>query len=150
MRPTCLLPSLFPGSLQSFIRPLSCVATPLTPNTMGDVTLWCLLQGQQLNLSFNVTITRKSYVADLKKLVIAQGGNQMKGISHEDFHLYRISVANDTELEQLDLKNCSLLSPRTRIYSVFPEDPEENDYILVVNGMMLQVYGLIYAHLLKA
>jgi hypothetical protein len=111
---------------------------------MGDVELFCLLQGDPLEQSFKVIIPRGNDVHDLKRLIIAECGDVLKGVAVRTLLLYRVSIADDSELRQLDIENNPPLFPRATIGTLFPDTPGENEYILVVNGMML--YGLIYAH----
>ena len=139
----CLLPtptiSFLPVPLHSFS---SLLTASSTPNTMGDVDLFCLIQGGSLKKSFHVTISREKHVSYLRKLIITECANQLQGVDVNCISLYRVSIAHSSEIQQLNLTDTSLLEPRTTIGTLFPDGPGENEYIFIVNGMMLRC-GLI-------
>ena len=109
---------------------------------MGDVDLFCLIQGGSLKKSFHVTISREKHVSYLRKLIITECANQLQGVDVNCISLYRVSNAHSSEIQQLNLTDTSLLEPRTTIGTLFPDGPGETEYIFIVNGMMLRC-GLI-------
>ena len=117
--------------------------TPSTLNTMGDVALFCLLQGDSIEQSFEVTISRKHNVSNLRKLIITECANRLQGVDANLLSLHRVSIAHSNEIQQLDLKDTPSLDPRTTIGELFPDIPRKSDFIFVVNGMMMLRRGLI-------
>ena len=110
---------------------------------MGDVDLFCLIQGGSLEQSFHVTISREKHVSYLRKLIIAECANQLQGVDANCLSLYRVSIAYSSEIQQLNLTDTPPLQPRTTIGTLFPDGPGENEYIFIVNGMMMLRRGLI-------
>ena len=109
---------------------------------MGDVALFCLFQGDPFEQSFRVTMSREDYVSDLRKLIIAECANMLQGVDAHRLSLYCISIADNNELARLDLRDTPPLHPRTTIGTLFPDGPGENEYIFIINGMVLRC-GLI-------
>ena len=109
---------------------------------MGDVELFCLLQGDPLEKSFPVTINREDNVANLRKLVVAECPDVLKGVVARHILLYCVTIADSSEISQLSLKDTPPLDPRTTIGELFPGIPGKSDLIFVANGMMLRC-GLI-------
>ena len=132
-------PPFLPVPLHSFSLLLTASSTP---NTMGDVDLFCLIQGESLEHSFHVTISREKHVSYLRECIIAKCGGKLEGVTPGDLRLYCISVVDDSELARLDVQDNPPLLPRTIIGTLFPNGPGENEYIFIVNGMMLRC-GLI-------
>ena len=110
---------------------------------MGDVTLFCLLQGEPLEQSFHVTISREDYVSNLRESIIAKCADLLQGVATHRLSLYRVSIADSNDIQQLDLKDTPLLDSRTTIGELFPDIPRKSDFIFVVNGMMMLRRGLI-------
>ena len=109
---------------------------------MGDVELFCLLQGDPLEKSFPVTINREDNVTNLRKLVVAECPDVLKGVVARHILLYCVTIADSSEISQLSLKNTLPLHPRITIGKLFPDGLRKNDYIYIANGMMLRC-GLI-------
>ena len=109
---------------------------------MGDVDLFCLVQGGSLKQSFHVTISREKHVSYLKESINAKCANQLQGVDANCLSLYRVSIAYSSEIQQPSLTDTPPLQPRTTIGTLFPDGPGENEYIFIVNGMMLRC-GLI-------
>ena len=105
---------------------------------MGDVTLYCLFQGEPLGQSFGVTVSRDKSVSDLRKCIIAECGNVLRDVPVNHIRLYHVLIGNDDDLGRLDLTDHPPLLPRTTIGQLFPEIPGEDDYIIVVNSMMIK------------
>ena len=103
---------------------------------MGDVKLFCLLLGQRLEQSIRVKLSRECDVHDLRKCIMAEYGDKLKGITPDDIFLYRISTVDNGELARLNLKENQPLLPRTTIGALFPDGPGDKDYIFIVNSMM--------------
>ena len=110
---------------------------------MGDVGLFCLLQGDPIERSFRVKMSREDYISDLRKLIITECANRLQGVDPNLLLLYRVSIAHSNEIQQLDLKDTPLLDPRTTIGEQFPDIPRKSDFVFVVNGMMMVHRGLI-------
>ena len=110
---------------------------------MGDVALFCLLQGDPIERSFKVTMSREHIVSNLRKLIITECTNRLQGVDANLLLLYRVSIAHSNEIQKLDLKDTPLLDPRTTIGELFPDIPRKSDFIFVVNGMMMVHRGLI-------
>ena len=110
---------------------------------MGDVKLFCLLPGLRLEQSFGVKLSRESDIDDLRKLIIAKCANQLQGVDANCLSLYRVSIAHSSEIQQLNLTDTPPLQPITTIGTLFPDGPGENEYIFIVNGMMMLRRGLI-------
>ncbi|KAF8534500.1 hypothetical protein BDD12DRAFT_860056 [Trichophaea hybrida] len=72
---------------------------------MGDVKLFCILQGDSLQQSFLVTIPRGDYVDSLKELIVAKRKNRLNGVDVSDLRFYPVSIAYDSELRLLNLEN---------------------------------------------
>ena len=109
---------------------------------MGDVALFCLLQGDPIERSFRVKMSREDYISDLRKLIITKRANRLQGVDANLLLLYRVSIAHSDEIQQLDLKDTPSLDPRSTIGELFPGIPRKSDFIFVANGMMLRC-GLI-------
>ena len=62
----------------------------------------------------------------------------------KNLDLYRVSVASNAELAQLDFGGSPPLLPRTTIGTLFANPPGPTKYILVAKGMML-CCGLIWS-----
>lgn len=108
---------------------------------MGDIKLFCLLQGQRLEQSFGMKLSRESDVDDLRKFIIAECDCKLKSVAPGDLRLYRISIADDIDLGRLDLGENQPLLPRATIDELFPGIPGKCDYILVANAMMRSYLG---------
>ena len=109
---------------------------------MGDVALFCLLQDDPIERSFRVKMSREDYISDLRELIITECANRLQGVDANLLSLYRFSIAHSSEIRHLDLKDIPPLHPRTTIGTLFPDGPGENEYIFIVNGMVLRC-GLI-------
>ena len=109
---------------------------------MGDVKLFCLLPGCRLEQSFGVKLSREKHVSYLRKIITAKCANQLQGVDAKCLTLYRVSIAHSSEIQQLNLTDTPPLQPRTTIGTLFPDGPGKNEYIFIVNGMMLRC-GLI-------
>ena len=103
---------------------------------MGDVKLFCLIQGESLEQCFQVKLSRESNINDLRNCIITECADELEGVAARHILLYCVSIADSSEIPQLSLKNTLPLHPRTTIGKLFPDGPGENDYILVANGMM--------------
>ena len=62
----------------------------------------------------------------------------------KNLDLYRVSVASNAELAQLDFGGSPPLLPRATIGTLFANPPGPTKYILVAKGMML-CCGLIWS-----
>ena len=109
---------------------------------MGDVALFCLLQGDPIEQSIRVTMSREDCVFNLRKLIVAECADVLEGVATHRLLLYRVSITHSNEIQQLDLKDTPPLDSRTTIGTLFPDGPGENEYIFIVNGIMLRC-GLI-------
>ena len=67
------------------------------------------------------------------------------GIPHSDVELYLVRSANDNDLAQHDIRgNAAPLPHRATLDELFPHPPGRDDYILIVNGMMLLFHLVLY------
>ena len=87
-------------------------------------------------------MSREDNVSRLRVSIIAKCANVLQGVDAHLLSLYRVSIAHSSEIQQLDLKNTPQLHSRTTIGTLFPDGPGENEYIFIVNGIMLRC-GLI-------
>ena len=87
-------------------------------------------------------MSREDSVSNLRELIITECADLLQGVATRHLLLYRASIAHSSEIRHLDLKDTPPLHPRTNIGTLFPNGPGENEYIFIVNGMMLRC-GLI-------
>ncbi|KAF9369436.1 hypothetical protein CPC16_004504 [Podila verticillata] len=95
--------------------------------------LFCVVDGE--STSFSVEIDRTKTVDHLKKAIKAEKSPRFDDIAADELTLWRVSIPDDQldsaiTIAALDDKT-ALSNPRTRLFKLFPESPDDNTYILV-------------------
>ncbi|KAG0247513.1 hypothetical protein BG011_001367 [Mortierella polycephala] len=99
------------------------------------LTLSCLVDGESTSNAFPIEIESTKTIGDLKKLIKAKKTPEYDDIAVGRLTLWRVSIPDDNQgsaitIDALDDKT-ELDSPRTRLFKLFLESPDDNTIILV-------------------
>ncbi|KAG0357033.1 hypothetical protein BG005_003994 [Podila minutissima] len=103
--------------------------------TDNHLTLFCLVDGDSLSEAFEVEISSTKTVSALKKAIRDENTVDFAEIDARLLTLWRVSVPADyrsrlRSIYALDNKT-ELDEPRTPLSQLFPDNPDENTYIIV-------------------
>ncbi|KAH9956987.1 hypothetical protein BC827DRAFT_725111 [Russula dissimulans] len=98
-----------------------------------QLTLFIFIIG--LKTSFPVTIETSKTVGILKKSILEERKNRLKGVDIDDVTLYHVELPDDKMLEQsaaLVVKDKESLPPSRRLFKIFPTAPPDETINIVV------------------
>ncbi|KAG0345663.1 hypothetical protein BGZ54_005465, partial [Gamsiella multidivaricata] len=101
---------------------------------MADLKLFCLVDGEPTSSAFSVKIAATETIDDLKKRIKAEKPDTFD-IEADLLTLWSVTVPI-TDKDELPVKLDTLnekkkLFPRTLLSQVFPQEPGDDDYIIV-------------------
>ncbi|KAI1319084.1 hypothetical protein EDD11_004973 [Mortierella claussenii] len=102
---------------------------------IGDLTLFCLIDGQPTSRTFEIDIPPTRTVARLRDLIKIKKAPAFDDIAADALLLWLIEIPKEKQdsvvtLGSLDKKEM-LIDPRIQLSKLFPESPGDNTYILV-------------------
>ncbi|KAF9198351.1 hypothetical protein BGZ59_004674, partial [Podila verticillata] len=103
--------------------------------TDNHLTLFCLVDGEATSRAFSVDIDRTKSVDHLKKLIKSKKTPRFDDVAAYELTLWRVSISDDNQgsavtIDALDDKT-ELNNPRAQLSKLFPENPDDNTYIIV-------------------
>jgi len=105
------------------------------------VTLFCLVEGESVSNAFEIEVASTKTVSTLKNLIV--DGNQapaFKDVAAKDLILWRVSIPDGSATTITALVDKTELDkPRTPLSKLFPENPDDNTYILVQRPVQCNV-----------
>ncbi|KAF9301468.1 hypothetical protein BGZ74_006680, partial [Mortierella antarctica] len=103
--------------------------------TDNHLTLFCLVDGDSLSEAFEVEISSTKTVSALKKAIRDENTVDFAEIDARLLTLWRVSVPADYRSRPRSIyalvNKTELDEPRTPLSQLFPDNPDENTYIIV-------------------
>jgi hypothetical protein len=102
---------------------------------MTTFTLYCVVEGE--STSFPVEISADKSIGQLKDAIKLKSANEFRDVDAKQLTLWKVSIPATDDEEIISLDNVSSgdkkkLGPaRASLSSVFPQEPGDNDYIIV-------------------
>ena len=101
-----------------------------------EIRLWCWVYRDDVNSLFPVNIPKNNTVGDLKDIIRDKGFIRFRDVEAQMLSLYKVSLADDEDLEQalegLTLGPHGRLRPMEPLSLVFPTPPPERHVHIVV------------------
>jgi hypothetical protein len=99
---------------------------------MAELTLFVYMIG--LGHSFPVDIQRSKTVGHLRKAILLENPNDLKGVDARRLVLYKVEIPDGGDLEQVVLQAArqELGVPSSKLSEIFPEQPREKEISILV------------------
>ncbi|KAF9280540.1 hypothetical protein BGZ74_002571, partial [Mortierella antarctica] len=98
------------------------------------LTLSCLVDGEATSNAFSIRVPSSYTVGHLKGLIKAEKTNDFSDVDADRLTLWHVSIPNDNQGSAITsdaLDGKAKLNPMTHLSKLFPENPDDDTYIVV-------------------